>query len=133
MTMTIRKGARPMYSDKPRPGTINNEQRLLTPEQVAGLRAVIRAKSAEEMLFNAQLGMDAIPEARSREEAARFKVLAAQFQLLARKCQVRDDQLQEILRRGTCSPAEWRALHADNMRLTAEGEAIAAELNGDDD
>jgi hypothetical protein len=27
-------------------------QRPLTPEQAAGLKAVIRAKSAEEMLFN---------------------------------------------------------------------------------
>jgi hypothetical protein len=60
-------------------------------------------------------------------------VLAAQFQLLARKCQAREDQIKGILRRGTCSLVEWRALHADNMRLTAEGEAIAAELNDDDD
>jgi hypothetical protein len=113
---------------------MNSEQRPLTPKQTTGLKKVMSAghKYHEAMLANVQLALDTIPEAESKGEAARYKVLAAWFQRLAREIQATDDKLRQILERGTCSPDEWRAHHVEVMRLTAEGEAITAELEARD-
>jgi hypothetical protein len=107
---------------------MNGEQRPLTPRQIAGLRKALRAKNSEAMLANAQDAMSCIPEAESRAEAARYKVSALWFQQIAHENQTMNDRLEQILKRGTCSQDEWRAIGAGIMRLKAQADAIVAEL-----